>query len=36
MQELFEADFSPIEETAGKFRSKCGKCSRYMKFLNFK
>ena len=32
MDELFEASFSSVAET-GRVLSKCGKCSRYMKFI---
>ena len=36
MDQLFEASFSTLSETTGKFRSKCGKCNRYMKFIPLK
>eukprot|EP01094_Clydonella_sp_ATCC50884_P016000 TRINITY_DN2668_c0_g3_i1.p1 TRINITY_DN2668_c0_g3~~TRINITY_DN2668_c0_g3_i1.p1 ORF type:complete len:846 (+),score=211.68 TRINITY_DN2668_c0_g3_i1:225-2762(+) len=36
MDQLFEASFSTLTETTGKFRSKCGKCNRYMKFIHLK
>ena len=32
MDELFEASFSSVAES-GRVLSKCGKCSRYMKFI---
>mmetsp|Transcript_13705 Transcript_13705/g.54233 ORF Transcript_13705/g.54233 Transcript_13705/m.54233 type:complete len:445 (-) Transcript_13705:54-1388(-) len=36
MDSLFEANFSTIVQTAPKFRSKCGKCNRFMNFLDLK
>lgn len=36
MDALFEANFSTITTTAPKFRSKCGKCKRFMNFLDLK
>lgn len=33
MDGLFEATFSPVATTAGKNMSKCGRCSRYMRFI---
>lgn len=33
MDALFEAQFSPLSES-GRFLSKCGKCSRYMKYIS--
>jgi DNA topoisomerase-3 len=35
MDSLFEASFSPLAAT-GKFLSKCGKCSRYMRYIPLK
>lgn len=35
MDSIFEASFSPIALT-GKFLSKCGKCSRYMRYIPLK
>jgi len=36
MDEFFEASFSSLANAAPKFRSKCGKCRRYMKCLALK
>ena len=36
MDELFEAHFSPLTETAGKSFSRCGVCRRFMKFISHK
>lgn len=35
MDTLFESSFSPLAAT-GKFLSKCGKCSRYMRYIPLK
>jgi len=35
MDELFEAAFSPLA-SSGKPFSKCGKCKRYLKYINLK
>jgi len=34
MDSLFEAQFSPLVES-GHLLSKCGKCSRYMKYVSY-
>ncbi len=37
MNELFEASFSPIEKMQGsKLSTRCGKCKRYMRYINMK
>lgn len=35
MDELFEVSFTPLKDT-GKPLSRCGKCNRYMKYINAK
>lgn len=35
MDSLFEATFSPLAQT-GRPLSKCGKCTRYMKYIHLK